>query len=283
MILPIRDHNPSRRVPYVCWALIVANIAIFAAYWPLFDDPRALYAFFRDWALIPARLSVGEGWHTLASSMFLHGGVLHLAGNMLFLWIFGDNLEDNMGHLGFLLFYLAAGVLAAGAHYATEPFSRVPLVGASGAIAGVMGGYLLLYPRARVDLFIFLIVFIRIVPVPAWAMLGAWFAIQAVNAGVAPAGGGGVAHMAHAAGFVAGLVLTVPVWLARGGPRYWSVNKFAPPHPEAEYVLARSSVPEVPRGRGAEGQGAGGNISRLRPAAPGPARPSRVPTIRRTR
>ena len=139
-MLPIRDHNPSRGTPVVTWALIAVNIGVFLSYWPLFDDPRALHRFYSEWGMIPA-LVTGDGeLQGLVTSMFLHGGWMHLAGNMLFLWIFGDNLEEEMGHVRYLLFYLATGILAGLAHVMAGPTSPVPTVGASGAIAGVMGG-----------------------------------------------------------------------------------------------------------------------------------------------
>ena len=171
-MFPIRDHNPSGRTPYVTYALIATNIVIFLNYWPLFTDERALAAFFFDWALIPALVTEGHGLGGLVTSMFLHGGLAHLAGNMLFLFIFGDNIEDELGHARFAGFYIACGVIAALVHYVSEPFSPIPTVGASGAIAGVMGGYLLLFPRARVDIFIFLVIFFKVLPIPAWVLLG---------------------------------------------------------------------------------------------------------------
>jgi len=127
--------------------------------------------------MIPARVSDGEGYATFVSSTFLHAGFMHLAGNMLFLWIFGDNMEEEMGHAPFLVFYLLAGIGAGFAQYLSEPSSQVVTVGASGAIAGVMGGYLLMFPKAKVDILIILIIIFRIIPVPAWLMLGLWFAI----------------------------------------------------------------------------------------------------------
>ena len=138
-MFPIRDHNPSGRVPYVTYALILANIAIFLANWHLHADPRALWGFYLDFALVPALVSQGDGLSGFVTSMFLHGGLAHLAGNMLFLFIFGDNVEDEMGHLGYAFFYLASGIGAGLAHYIAAPYSQVPTVGASGAIAGVMG------------------------------------------------------------------------------------------------------------------------------------------------
>jgi membrane associated rhomboid family serine protease len=179
--------------------------------------------------------------------MFLHGGPLHLIGNMLFLWIFGDNMEEEMGHGGFLGFYLAGGIAAAALQVMADPGSSVPMVGASGAIAGVMGGYLLLFPKARVDILLFFVIIIRIIPVPAWLMLGIWFGLQLLGGYGADTRMGGVAYWAHAGGFVAGLVLTLPVWLRRGGPAFWSRTRGHPPHPEARYRAARTGVPRVPR------------------------------------
>lgn len=248
-MFPIRDHNPSHRTPYVTYALIVVNIAVFLSYVALFNEPRALNAFFAEWALLPARISAGEGYETLISTMFMHGGWMHLAGNMLFLWIFGDNMEDAMGHVGFLLFYLAAGLAAAFAHVISAPGSMVPTVGASGAIAGVMGGYLLLYPKARIDILFIFIVFFRVFQVPAWAMLGFWFAMQLFSGVGADPTTGGVAYWAHAGGFIAGLVLTLPVWLRRGGPGYWNRTHGLPPNPEAKYEFAKSSIPTIRRPR----------------------------------
>ncbi len=242
-MFPIRDHNPSGRTPYVTWALIAANILIFLLMLPLFQDERALMLFFYDWALIPAK---GD-WTGYLTSQFLHGGFLHLAGNMLFLWVFGDNMEDEMGHLPFLGFYLAAGVAAGIAQTLPDPASTIPMVGASGAIAGVMGGYLLMFPRARVDVLVILVVLIRIFPVPAWVVLGFWFVAQVVTGAATPTVGGGVAYWAHAGGFVAGLAMTLPLWLRRGGTSFWSRTHGIPPHPEARYPGGRSSIPVVRR------------------------------------
>ncbi|EDQ03880.1 hypothetical protein OIHEL45_00522 [Sulfitobacter indolifex HEL-45] len=158
-MFPIRDHNPSGRTPYVTYALMAVNIGVFLSYLSLMSDERALGEFYYSYALLPARLSHGEGYFGLITSQFLHGGWMHLAGNMLFLWIFGDNVEDEMGHGRYLLFYLACGIAAGLGQVVTEPLSWVPMVGASGAIAGVMGGYLLLFPRAKVDILVIFIVF----------------------------------------------------------------------------------------------------------------------------
>jgi membrane associated rhomboid family serine protease len=242
-MFPIRDHNPSQKTPFVTYALLVANIVMFLLIWPLFSDPEALQRFYLTWGLVP-RLSQPS---TFLTSMFLHGGVMHLLGNMLFLWIFGDNLEEEMGHLGFLAFYLAGGIAAAVMQVVADPASPVPMVGASGAIAAVLGGYLLLFPRARVDVLLFFIIIIRIIPVPAWLMLGVWFALQLVGGYSASSQTGGVAYWAHAGGFVAGFALTLPVWFRRGGPAFWTRTAGHPPHPEARYRVQSSSVPRVPR------------------------------------
>lgn len=246
-MFPLRDHNPSERTPYVLYALIAANLAAFLLQLPYTGSERAMLAFWRDWAMIPVVVTEGGEWHGIFTSMFLHAGFLHLAGNMLFLWIFGDNLEDQLGHLGFLLFYLASGMAAALAHIAADPGSAVPTVGASGAIGGVMGGYLLLFPRAKVDILLIFIVFFRVFTIPAWIMLGLWFGMQIFSGLSTPTNGGGVAYWAHAGGFIAGIALTVPAWLKRGAGAYWRRTAGRPPHPEVEY--ARSTIPVIRRRR----------------------------------
>jgi membrane associated rhomboid family serine protease len=248
-MFPIRDHNPSSSAPVVTWALIAINVVVFAGYAGLFADEARLSAFFADWALIPADLTGGGPWHPVVTSMFLHGGWLHLGGNMLFLWIFGDNLEEQFGHGGFLAFYLACGVLAALAQVAPDPGSPIPMVGASGAIAGVMGGYLLLFPKARVDVLFIIVILIRIVPLPAWLMLGAWAGLQVLGGFASGAGEGGVAYLAHLGGFAAGVALALPWWLRAGGPAFWRRTDGHPPHPEAGPRLRRSPYPSVRRRR----------------------------------
>ncbi|PWR03901.1 rhomboid family intramembrane serine protease [Meridianimarinicoccus roseus] len=271
-MFPIRDHNPAARLPFVNYALIAANVAIFLSYLPLFSNPFALTAFFDIWAIVPAKVSTGQDSYALVSSMFLHGGWMHLLGNMLFLYIFGDNVEDQLGHFGYAAFYLASGIGAGLMQVLAEPGSAVPVVGASGAIAGVMGGYLLLFPRARIDILLFLIVIVRIISVPAWMMLGLWFGMQVVNGAAAQAGTGGVAYWAHAGGFLIGMALLVPAWLRKGGPAYWRRTHGAPAHPEARYRYIRSDVPTVPRTRSAAPS-----------AEPGRKAPGAVPVVRRRR
>lgn len=248
-MFPIRDHNPSSRTPFVTYALIAVNVLVFLGYMDHFNNDYALAAFFDRYALIPAHIAQGRDYDTLFTTMFMHAGLMHLAGNMLFLWIFGDNMEDAMGHVGFALFYLASGLAASLAHVIAAPWSQVPTVGASGAIAGVMGGYLLLYPKAKIDILFIFIIFFRIFAIPAWAMLGVWFLLQLVSGSAADASMGGVAYWAHAGGFIAGFALTMPIWLRRGGPGYWSRTHGLPPNPEAKYDFAKSSIPIVRRRR----------------------------------
>ena len=243
-MLPIRDHNPSERLPYVTYTLMAINVAVYLFGLATLTNDLAISQFYYDYALIPARFSAGENYGALITSMFLHAGLMHLAGNMLFLWIFGDNLEDKMGHIPFLIFYLVSGICADITQFAVDPYSPIPVVGASGAIAGVMGGYLLLFPKAKVDIFIFLIIFIRILPIPAWIMLGLWFGLQLFNGIAADAPAGGVAYWAHAGGFIVGFVLTVPLWLRLGAAGWWIKTDYHPDHPEATYP---SRIPVVKR------------------------------------
>ncbi|MEM8553540.1 MAG: rhomboid family intramembrane serine protease [Pseudomonadota bacterium] len=247
-MVPIRDHNPARSVPFVNYMLLATNIAVFLSYWHLFQNDRALMAFYWDWAVIPARVTELEALHTMVTSMFLHGGFMHLAGNMLFLFVFGDNLEDQLGHFGYLVFYLACGFAAAAAQVFTDPGSMIPMVGASGAIAGVMGGYMLLFPRARIDVFFFFIIFFKIIPIPAWVVLGIWFGLQLFNGLAADPSMGGVAYWAHAGGFMVGVLLMLPVFARLVGPLFWKRAGGHPPNPEARYRVVRSHVPKT-RGR----------------------------------
>jgi membrane associated rhomboid family serine protease len=203
-MIPLRDIIPSRTTPYVTISLISLNVLVFLYELSL---GRGVDAFTLYWGLVPAAFS----WVTVFTSMFLHGGLLHVAGNMLYLWIFGDNVEDRMGHGRFLVFYLLCGVAAALAQTITAPDSVVPMVGASGAIAGVMGAYFVLYPKSRIVTLIPLFFFFQVIEVPAILFLGIWFVMQflsGVGSIVTTAGGGpagGVAFWAHVAGFVAGI------------------------------------------------------------------------------
>lgn len=211
-MLPLRDDNPSNRVPVVTYALIAANVAAYL--FELAQGP-SLRAFLMDWGVVPYRLVAalsGDGaWTaqltTVFTSLFLHAGWPHLIGNMWYLWVFGDNVEDRMGHAGFLAFYLAAGACAALVHSAVLADSIVPTVGASGAIAGVLGAYAFAFPRAKVLTLIPLIVFFQVVSLPALLLLGLWFVFQFTAGALFSSGNGGVAWWAHIAGFVFGFVV----------------------------------------------------------------------------
>ncbi|MEO9651556.1 MAG: rhomboid family intramembrane serine protease [Roseobacter sp.] len=244
-MFPIRDHNPSGRKPYVTYGLLITNVVVFLSYVAIMNDVRALNAFWQAWAFTPSRLSEFEGYRTLVTYMFLHGGWLHLAGNMLFLWIFGDNIEDVLGHGKFLAFYFACGVIAALSQYSLQTSSDIPIVGASGAVAGIMGGYFLLFPKAKVDILIILIVFFRVLPMPAWIVLAVWIGMQFVGGLLADPDEAGVAYWAHAGGFIAGILLIIPVWISRGGTGFWNATHGHPPHPEASYRYSLSRIPKV--------------------------------------
>lgn len=216
-MIPIRDENPTRTVAFVTMTVIVLNALAFI-YELSLPAKHGLDALFADFALIPAAVTNAPSpasYATIFTSMFLHGGWLHLIGNMLYLWIFGNNIEDCMGHFRFVLFYLLCGIAAAATQISTGPDSLVPMIGASGAVSGVLGAYLILFPRARVLTLIPIWIFIRLVYLPAWMLLIFWFVLQLVS-GAATAGKqtGGVAFWAHIGGFVAGMIL-IPVFKKR--------------------------------------------------------------------
>jgi len=203
-MIPLRDVIPSRTRPYVTTGIITLN----ALAW-LYEVslPRPVLAeFLQVFGVVPAEFAPS----TLFTSMFLHGSWLHVIGNMWYLWIFGDNVEDRMGHGRFVVFYLLCGLVAAVGQSLIDPQSTIPMIGASGAIAGVMGAYFVLYPHSRVLTLVPLIIFWEIIELPAIFLLGFWFLMQLFNAGAvavtASTGGGGVAFMAHAAGFLFGMV-----------------------------------------------------------------------------
>ena len=227
-MIPIRDANPTRQRAWVTLALIAANVAVFFLWQPLGGTEQEQARFFYCHGAIPEELSdlqtipdVDElcgGKSVLASiftSMFVHGGFLHIAGNMLYLWVFGNNIEDRMGRLPFLLFYLLAGVAAAYAQVAAGPGSEVPLVGASGAIAGALGAYLVMFPRARVLTLVPIFFFLQMMELPALVVLGFWFVLQAFQ-GVGSLGATtGVAWFAHIGGFVFGMVVAFVFYRTR--------------------------------------------------------------------
>jgi membrane associated rhomboid family serine protease len=205
-MFPIRDTQPSYSKPVITVLLIAVNILIFLFEFSL--DPYTLNAFIAHYGLVPDRLRLSG----IFTSMFLHSGWMHVLGNMWFLWIFGDNIEDIMGHSKFLLFYLLCGVVAAMTQVLFNPYSRIPMVGASGAIAGVMGAYMIKFPRARIQSLVTLVFFFFFTEIPAWVMLIYWFFIQFIN-GVGSIAQtqysqmGGTAFLAHVGGFLAGMLL----------------------------------------------------------------------------
>lgn len=215
-MIPIKDENPTRRTPWVTVLFIAMNVAVFAYSSTL--SPQDLQAFWSQWAFVPARF-LGNPFSpaqlaTVFSAMFMHAGWFHIGGNMLYLWIFGNNIEDRFGHAGFAAFYLVSGIVATLAQLAVAPTSIIPNLGASGAVAGVLGAYMLLFPGAVVLTIIPILIFIEVARVPAYLVIGFWFVLQLGN-GLASLGpelatSGGVAWFAHIGGFVAGLVLALP-------------------------------------------------------------------------
>jgi len=213
-MFPIRDVNPSDRFPVVTVAIMLACSAAFLLELAMGDG---LERFVHAYGLVPRVITYGLETGTLGidavvapffSSMFLHGGWLHLIGNMWFLWIFGDNIEDTLGHFRYALFYLLCGLAAGLTHYYLSPLSPVPTIGASGAIAGVLGAYLIRFPGAKVVTLVPLGFFLQFMELPAWLMLGLWFLVQAIGGFLTlGAAGGGVAWWAHVGGFLAGITL----------------------------------------------------------------------------
>ena len=218
-MFPLKDDNPSESAPVVTVALIVLNALFFVYQISLeaggADGARAGQAFIEEFGLVPCRLTgacrVGPELPspilTIFTSMFMHGGLFHIGGNMLYLWIFGNNVEDTLGHGRYLLFYLLSGVAAALAQTAVGPSSMVPMVGASGAVSGVLGAYLLLFPHAHVTTLIILGFFFRLVHIPAMFVLGFWIVLQVLNGLGSFGSSGGVAFFAHIGGFLAGMGL----------------------------------------------------------------------------
>ena len=225
-MFPIRDDNPHFLTPYATFGLIAANVLMWIFVQGLGTEPALSSSICRLGfipaellQLVPAGTSVplgpdtvctlgGTSWYTPLTSMFMHGGWMHIIGNMWFLWIFGNNVEDSMGHVRFVVFYLLCGLAAAALQAVASPASTLPMVGASGAIGGVMGAYVVLYPRVRVHMLLFLGFYVTTFAVPAYFMIGYWFVIQILS-GVLSIGadGGGVAFWAHVGGFVAGALL----------------------------------------------------------------------------
>lgn len=203
-MIPLRDENPTRSLSFVTLLLIAANLGVF-----LYE--LSAHEVVEKYALVPVEF-MAQNNVTVVTSMFLHASWLHLLGNMLYLWIFGNNVEDSIGHGGFVVFYLLCGVAAAATQIAFDPRSDLPMVGASGAVSGILGAYLLLFPRARVLTLVPIWIFLKLVRVPAWAVLLIWFGLQLLYGLVGMSSG--VAIWAHIGGFVAGLIL-IPVFKKR--------------------------------------------------------------------
>ncbi|MBW3622633.1 MAG: rhomboid family intramembrane serine protease [Armatimonadetes bacterium] len=210
-MIPLRDENPPRNMPFVTYMLIAMNVAVFL--WQLMVPEQQQLRYM----MVPAEITTGVDrgpvetlqpmYATLFSSMFMHAGFMHIAGNMLYLWIFGDNVEDMLGHGMFLIFYFGGGIAAALAHIAVGPQSGVPVLGASGAVAAVLGAYLITHPAAKVMCIVILGFFITRIWLPAWIVLGGWIALQIFALPRSLVEGAGVAYMAHIGGFFAGMIL----------------------------------------------------------------------------
>lgn len=233
LALPLYDDHPRRGAPILTWSIIIACAAVFL--WQDGLDPRAgraaIYAFgmvpavLFGHATLPRSIAVVSPWVTIYTSMFLHGGWLHLLGNMLYLWLFGRGVEAALGAVRFLPFYFICGTVAALTQALMAPASTVPMIGASGAIAGVLGAYLMLYPRGNVVVLIWVFVLVRLVRVPAVILLGLWFLLQLTSAVAAPASQPGVAVWAHVGGFITGLVLVT--FMRRRGVRLFGAPRTA--------------------------------------------------------
>lgn len=252
-MIPIKDYpGPRRRMPWVTWGIIAVNIAVFL--YQISLGPAAS-TFMFAYAVVPVALVHGipqtslsgvppnlpfhtpnPVYLTLITSMFLHAGWLHIGGNMLFLYIFGDNVEDRMGHLPYLVFYLFCGIIASITQVAVNPGSSIPSLGASGAIAGVLAAYLVLFPTAGVRTIIFIVIFFTIVTIPAFILIGLWFVLQFFDGiaalSTAQQGMGGVAYFAHVGGFVTGLVITL-LFRSRLRPPTTTSYPYIPRHPSS--------------------------------------------------
>jgi membrane associated rhomboid family serine protease len=215
-MFPVSDVIPSRTTPYVTAGIIAVNVLVF--FYQLLLPDIDLRQFVATYAVVPAWF----WWPSLFTSQFLHSGWMHILWNMVYLWIFGDNVEDRLGHAPFLLFYLGAGAVAALLQILFNPFSGLPMLGASGAIAAVMGAYFVLYPHSRVLTAIFVVIFFDLIEIPAIFFLGIWFLLQLISGvgslGVSNAAGGGTAFWAHIGGFVVGVTVG---WVLRSGDRRW--------------------------------------------------------------
>jgi membrane associated rhomboid family serine protease len=227
-MIPLKDINPTRIRPYITWILIVLNVLVFL-FELMIDAAGELDALIYNAGVVPYVITsrpFSVSSLSIFTSMFLHGGWTHLLGNMLYLWIFGDNIEDRLGHVRFVVFYFLGGIAAALAQILIAPDSTIPMVGASGAIAAVLGAYLVEFPRARVRSLVTLGYFIRIAQVPAVIVLGMWFVLQFFNGflSLSATASGGVAYFAHIGGFVAGLLFIKPFAVGRPKNSFWDAR-----------------------------------------------------------
>ncbi|HNS73245.1 MAG TPA: rhomboid family intramembrane serine protease [bacterium] len=211
-MIPIRDDNARHHFPVVTISLIAANVIIFI-YQSLLPATQ-VGEFILDFGAVPYYITNGSHLGTIFSSMFLHGGVMHLGGNMLYLFIFGDNIESVLGSVRYLLFYLLCGVLAFASHYIIDLSSQIPMIGASGAISGVLGAYAVRFPHARVSVLLPLVIIWQVITIPAVLVLGFWFVLQLFSGATGSAQSGGVAWLAHVGGFAAGVIFML-VWRRR--------------------------------------------------------------------
>ncbi len=223
-MIPLRDENPTRTFPFITVLIIVINCILFIVE---LGQGENIAVFIRSFGCTPYEISTGYDIEpfilfpvrfTVFTSMFLHGGWMHLVGNMLYLWIFGDNIEDRLGHLRFIVFYFLAGVIGSLVQIMISPLSTIPQIGASGAISGILGAYILLFPKAKVLTLVPLFYFIRIIRLPAYFILGFWIVLQIINGFVSLSytAQGGVAFFAHIGGFIAGLIFIKPFLIKRG-------------------------------------------------------------------
>jgi membrane associated rhomboid family serine protease len=262
VFIPLFDDVPTQRPALLVWLIIIACTVVFL--WQVTLPEAAQRQITLSLGVIPAvlfgevelprRLQLVPAWASIVTSLFLHGGWLHLIGNMLYLWIFGDNVEDAMGTPRFLVFYLVCGAAAALAQSLAAPDSQLPMIGASGAIAGVLGAYVVLQPRANVTVLMVIFIFIRFIKLPAILVLGIWFVIQLASGAMTPSGQGGVAFWAHTAGFLAGVAL-IPFFRASAVPLFAAPRSRAftvTPAREIRSEFRRGSVPDAGRrpGRG---------------------------------
>ena len=238
--LPLFDRLVSSRTPFVSWSILVICVIVFC--WQLSLDSNTLRLITLKYGVIPSvlfgyqslpsELQLIHPYFSIISSMFLHGGWLHIGSNMLYLWIFADNIEDSMGHFKFIIFYVTCGIIAAFAQSIISPESNIPMIGASGGIAGILGAYIVLHPKAPIQVLMVILIFIRFISIPAWIVLGLWIAMQFAAAPVNFSKGAGIAYFAHIGGFFAGACL-IPFFKRKDIPLF---GKYDPITSPSDYI-----------------------------------------------